>query len=222
MIDYIVFPVADIDEEKSAKIDELNLVPRSNVSKDKGLMKCQHYKEVFPEKVTRTVTTDEEGLEIISIEYPYETYSNEALATLLSSPEWNFKEDEVIEDSPIEDRNERFNDYGDEHFNKQEAKRTVDEMYHVKDGKKYIGEKYDMQKAHEVCSKFKDKLEDEVEVADVYVAINAQYHDYCELFEKWFGKGNFDDMIFESAISFWFDDVDFGEDKLWKYFNELK
>lgn len=95
-------------------------------------------------------------------------------------------------------------------------------MYHVKDGKKYIGEKYDMQKAHEVCSKFKDKLEDEVEVADVYVAINAQYHDYCKLFEKWFGKGNFDDMIFESAIAFWFDDVDFGEDKLWKYFNELK
>lgn len=120
------------------------------------------------------------------------------------------------------DGNERYNDYGDEHFNKQEAKRTVDEMYHVKDGKKYIGEKYDMQKAHEVCSKFKDKLEDEVEVADVYVAINAQYHDYCELFEKWFGKGNFDDMIFESAIDFWFDDVDFGEDKLWKYFNELK
>lgn len=33
---------------------------------------------------------------------------------------------------------------------------------------------------------------------------------------------NQDDMIFESAIDFWFDDVDFGEDKLWKYFNELK
>lgn len=95
-------------------------------------------------------------------------------------------------------------------------------MYHVKDGKKYIGEKYDMQKAHEVCNKFKDKLEEDIEVADVYVAINAQYHDYCELFEKWFGKGNFDEMIFESAIAFWFDDVDFGEDKLWKYFNELK
>lgn len=56
----------------------------------------------------------------------------------------------------------------------------------------------------------------------MYVAINAQYHDYCELFEKWFGKGNFDEMVFESAIAFWFDDVDFGEDKLWKYFNELK
>lgn len=92
----------------------------------------------------------------------------------------------------------------------------------AKDGKIDIGEKYDMQKAHEVCSKFKDKLEEDIEVADVYVAINAQYHDYCKLFEKWFGKGNFDDMIFESAIDFWFDDVDFGEDKLWKYFNELK
>lgn len=77
-------------------------------------------------------------------------------------------------------------------------------------------------KSCEVCNKFKDKLEEDIEVADVYVAINAQYHDYCKLFEKWFGKGNFDDMIFESAIDFWFDDVDFGEDKLWKYFNELK
>lgn len=102
MIDYIVFPVADIDEEKLAKTYELNLVPRSNITKDKVLMKCQHYEELFPEKVTRTVTTDEEGLEVTSIEYPYETYSNEALVTLLSSPEWNPKEDEVIEDSPIE------------------------------------------------------------------------------------------------------------------------
>lgn len=35
-------------------------------------------------------------------------------------------------------------------------------------------------------------------------------------------EGIVDEMIFESAIAFWFDDVDFGEDKLWKYFNELK
>lgn len=109
-----------------------------------------------------------------------------------------------------------------EHFNKRSAKDTVEEMFHVKDNKKYIGEKYDMQKAHEVCEKYKNKLDDEVEVADVYVAINAQYHDYCELFERWFGKGNIDEMIIEAAICFWFDDVDFGEDKVWKYFNELR
>ena len=120
---------------------------------------------------------------------------------------------------------------GDEHRSYDEHHRGYDDDERMllmrmlgvgEDGKKYIGEKYDMQKAHEVCNKFKDKLEEDIEVADVYVAINAQYHDYCKLFEKWFGKGNFDDMIFESAIDFWFDDVDFGEDKLWKYFNELK
>lgn len=75
-----------------------------------------------------------------------------------------------------------------------------------------------------------DSLKAEISDLKTQVAVSAAIrpyqdkliHDYCELFEKWFGKGNFDDMIFESAISFWFDDVDFGEDKLWKYFNELK
>lgn len=108
-----------------------------------------------------------------------------------------------------------------EHFDERTAKETVEEMYHVKDHKKYIGEKYDMRKAREVFENYKHKLEGEADIADVYVAINSQYHDYCELFEKWFGKGNFDDMIIESAICFWFNDVDFGEDKVWKYFNEL-
>lgn len=38
-----------------------------------------------------------------------------------------------------------------------------------------------------------------------YVAINAQYHDYAKLFE--------------SAITFWFKDVDFDGDKVWEYFH---
>lgn len=103
MIDYIVFPVADINEEKSVKISELNLVPRNNVNEDKVLMKCQHYKEVFPEKVTRIISISERGEELVNIEYPYETYSGESLATLLSSPEWNPKEDEVTNDSPVKE-----------------------------------------------------------------------------------------------------------------------
>lgn len=39
------------------------------------------------------------------------------------------------------------------------------------------------------------------EPCDVYVAINAQYHDYAKLFEEWFG-GNIDNKVFESAITF--------------------
>jgi hypothetical protein len=102
----------------------------------------------------------------------------------------------------------------DEH----EAKEIVEQMYHVKDNKKYVGEKYDMNKAHEICERYKEVLPNDVEPCDVYVAINAQYHDYAKLFEEWFG-GNIDNKVFESAITFWFKDVDFDGDKVWEYFH---
>ena len=60
--------------------------------------------------------------------------------------------------------------------------------------------------------------QNDVEPCDVYVAINAQYHDYAKLFEEWFG-GNIDNKVFESAITFWFKDVDFDGDKVWEYFH---
>lgn len=104
------------------------------------------------------------------------------------------------------------------HFNEYEAKEVVEQMYHVKDNKKYIGEKYDMNKAHEICERYKEVLPNDVEPCDVYVAINAQYHDYAKLFEEWFG-GNIDNKVFESAITFWFKDVDFDGDKVWEYFH---
>lgn len=91
-------------------------------------------------------------------------------------------------------------------------------LYHVKDNKKYIGEKYDMNKAHEICERYKEVLPNDVEPCDIYVAINAQYHDYAKLFEEWFG-GNIDNKVFESAITFWFKDVDFDGDKVWEYFH---
>lgn len=110
-----------------------------------------------------------------------------------------------------------YNDDG-YHFNEYEAKEIVEQMYHVKDNKKYIGEKYDMNKAHEICERYKEVLPNDVEPCDVYVAINAQYHDYAKLFEEWFG-GNIDNKVFESAITFWFKDVDFDGDKVWEYFH---
>lgn len=82
----------------------------------------------------------------------------------------------------------------------------------------FIGEKYDMNKAHEICERYKEVLPNDVEPCDVYVAINAQYHDYAKLFEEWFG-GNIDNKVFESAITFWFKDVDFDGDKVWEYFH---
>ena len=47
---------------------------------------------------------------------------------------------------------------------------------------------------------------------------NSIYDDYAKLFEEWFG-GNIDNKVFESAITFWFKDVDFDGDKVWEYFH---
>lgn len=73
-------------------------------------------------------------------------------------------------------------------------------------------------KSHEIYERYKEVLPNDVEPCDVYVAINAQYHDYAKLFEEWFG-GNIDNKVFESAITFWFKDVDFDGDKVWEYFH---
>lgn len=47
--------------------------------------------------------------------------------------------------------------------------------------------------------------------------VPTQYHDYAKLFEEWF-SGNIDNKVFESAITFWFKDVDFDGDKVREYF----
>lgn len=48
--------------------------------------------------------------------------------------------------------------------------------------------------------------------------LSNQDYDYAKLFEEWFG-GNIDNKVFESAITFWFKDVDFDGDKVWEYFH---
>lgn len=105
-------------------------------------------------------------------------------------------------------------------MSEHEAKHIVSEMWHSANGKKFLGEKFSMHKAQEVYNKYKQALDDYT-VEDVYVAINAQYHDYCSLFKLWFGD-NIDNKIIESAIKFWFMDVDYqGGNKVHKYFMEF-
>lgn len=105
------------------------------------------------------------------------------------------------------------------HFNEQYAKYIVSQMYHTEGGRKYVGEKFDMVKAKEVCERYRGIIPQTITHADVYVAINAQYHDYCELFKAWFGEA-IDSKITESAINFWFKDDDWkGGCKIYEYFN---
>lgn len=106
----------------------------------------------------------------------------------------------------------------EEHFNESYAKYIVSEMYHVENGRRHVGEKFDMSKAKEVQERYRGIIPTDVTVADIYVAINAQYHDYEELFKSWFGS-NIDSKIIESAIVFWFKDIDYKNGfKLTEYF----
>lgn len=107
------------------------------------------------------------------------------------------------------------------HFNESTAKYLVSQMYHTSGGRKFVGEKYDMSKAKEVAERYRGIIPQSATYADVYVALNAQYHDYCELLKAWFGD-NIDTKVVESAINFWFKDDDYKGDvsKVYKYFRE--
>lgn len=106
----------------------------------------------------------------------------------------------------------------EEGFNDEEARYIVSQMYHISGGRKHSGEHYDMTKAKEICERYRSIIPSSNTHADVYIAINAQYHDYCELFKAWFGE-NIDVKVFESAVNFWFKDDDYiTENKVYKYF----
>lgn len=105
-----------------------------------------------------------------------------------------------------------------EHFGKEQAKYLVSQMYHVENGRKHVGEHYSYDKATEVMQRYVGMIPHGTTPCDIYVAINAQYHDYGTLFKSWFGD-NIDSKIMESAIIFWFKDDDYKDgSKLLNYF----
>lgn len=98
------------------------------------------------------------------------------------------------------------------------ARELVSKMYHVYEGRKCQGEKYDMGKAREIYNKYKSVMAPTITPAMIYLAINSQYHDYCALFREWFGD-SIDDKIIKSALHFWFNDTDYiGQCKIADYF----
>lgn len=89
----------------------------------------------------------------------------------------------------------------------EEAVRMINHMYHTESSRKYIGEKYNLQKAQEVQSKYSHILPTGVSCVDIYLAINEHYHNYIKLFKTWFSD-NLDCKIIEAAIQYWFLDED--------------
>ena len=106
------------------------------------------------------------------------------------------------------------------HFDEKFARWQVKQMYH-KDatGEEIKGERWSVENVEEVYSKYKAKLPAGTTVFDLYVALNATWHDKAELFKKW-DEENFEQMILEDAICFYFMDCDWKSDgKVWDYMN---
>lgn len=104
-------------------------------------------------------------------------------------------------------------------IDEDKAKHIVSKMYHYNEGKKYIGEKYDLSTAKEICIKHKKELSDDVSYIDIYLAINSHYHNYCKLFKTWF-SGDIENKVIESAIIYWFKDDDYVGSKIYDYFKD--
>ena len=102
-------------------------------------------------------------------------------------------------------------------FDEMEAKEIVSEMYHYDMNRRHTGEHFDMKKAEEVFNKYKDHFVVKATPCDVYVAINAFYHDLCKVLKSWFGS-NIDEKVILLAVTFWFKDDDYQGNKLMNYF----
>ena len=76
-----------------------------------------------------------------------------------------------------------------------------------------------LEEVQEIASRHKSSIPSSYNIYDVYVAMNASYHDFCKLYKTWF-PDNFKEKIIETAITFWFKDEDYGEGKVWDYFDD--
>lgn len=107
------------------------------------------------------------------------------------------------------------------HFNEEFAMWQVSTMHHKgADGKTYKGEHWSMEDTDAVMAKYKSMLPTGTTAEDIYVALNANYHDKCTLFKKWFAE-EYEEKIIEDAINFYFMDEDAPEGKVWYYMSTM-
>lgn len=107
------------------------------------------------------------------------------------------------------------------HFDREYAEWEVERMYHKdKNGITHRGEHWSREQTNAVMASYKSVLPSEVTPCDFYVALNAQWHDYCELMRELFAnEEEVNNAIIEGAVRFWFLDDDWeSADKVWAYF----
>lgn len=105
------------------------------------------------------------------------------------------------------------------HYNEHFAKEDVSYMRHKnKSGKEEKGEHWNMNQA--VSAIKGTSLPSGVTDWDIYVALNANWHDKEVKFTDWWGA-EADKHIIDDAINFYFQDEDAPEGKIWLYMDAM-
>lgn len=111
------------------------------------------------------------------------------------------------------------------HFTEPYALYQVSQMYHTNNkGIKIDAPLFSIEATKKIYDRRIRPLNKDVTIWDVYVALNAQYHDNINLYEKWFPNATnneIEDKIIEATISNWFEDEDANSDKVWEYFRVI-
>ena len=111
------------------------------------------------------------------------------------------------------------------HFIEPYAVYQVSKMYHTNNkGINIETPMFSIDCAKKVYDKYVKQLNKDYTVWDVYVALNAQYHDNINLYEKWFPNLSDDEIeskIIQATIANWFEDEDARCDKVWNYFRAV-
>lgn len=111
--------------------------------------------------------------------------------------------------------------YG-KHFDEFLAEHQVSEMFYINEkGEKISREEFTHSDAKRIYDKMVKNISNDITIWDVYVALNAQYNDYINLYKSWFEKlteEELKDKIIKSTIVNWFEDADASNHKVWDYF----
>jgi hypothetical protein len=110
--------------------------------------------------------------------------------------------------------------YG-KHFDSAYAEWQVDHMYHIgDDGREYKGERWSLKDTNGVMQKYRGRIPGEYNEYDVYVALNAQWHDTICTAKRHFSTiEDAEAYVIDEAVAVWFNDQDWpSHDKVWRYF----
>lgn len=134
-------------------------------------------------------------------------------------------EKEVSEESLFEIMKDFHEKLIGKHFTEPYALYQVSQMYHTNNkGIKIDAPLFSIEATKKIYDRRIRLLNKDVTMWDVYVALNAQYHDNINLYEKWFPNATnneIEDKIVEATISNWFEDEDASSDKVWEYFRVI-